>query len=105
MIWRETGAQAEADTDMESHPLHRRRILVVDDYIDSAISLAQLLALQGHEVQVAHSAAEAIKLAEAFRPTVILTDICMPEMDGYEAARHIRSQPWGQHILICAVTG
>jgi CheY-like chemotaxis protein len=59
----------------------------------------------GHDVQTAHDGLEAIQAAAAFRPDVIFLDIGMPRMNGYEAARHIRQQPWGKNIMLVAVTG
>lgn len=66
------------------------RILIADDNLDSATSLAALLQLMGHEIQVAYDGLEAITKAEAFYPDLILLDIGMPEVNGYEAARRIR---------------
>ena len=83
----------------------KRRILVVDDNRDSALSMAKLLKLLGNEVRLAHDGVDAIEAAEAFRPEVILMDVGMPRLNGYEATRRIREQPWGRPIRIIALTG
>jgi PAS domain S-box-containing protein len=83
----------------------QRRILVVDDNRDAASSLATLLKLSGHEVHTVHDGAEAVEAAERFRPEVVLMDVGMPRLNGYEAARRIREQPWGQDTVIIALTG
>ncbi len=82
-----------------------RRILVVDDNQDSAASMAMMLQLLGNEIGTAHDGVEAIELAEKLRPQVILMDIGMPRLNGYEATRHIREQPWGRDMVIIALTG
>ncbi len=82
-----------------------RRILVVDDNRDGAASMALMLKLTGSEVQTAHDGIEAVEVAETFRPQVILMDMGMPRLNGYEATRRIRQQPWGRSVLIIAVTG
>ena len=86
-------------------PTARRRILVVDDSRDSAISLAKLLELLGNEVHTAHDGVAAVEAANEFRPEIILMDVGMPRLNGYEATRCIREQPWGQSIVIVALTG
>ena len=83
----------------------RRRILVVDDNRDAAASLAMMLSLLGHDTRTAHDGLEAVELAEAFRPDVMLLDIGLPKLNGYDACRRIREQPWGQGMFIVAVTG
>jgi PAS domain S-box-containing protein len=83
----------------------KRRILVVDDNRDSADSMALMLQLLGNEIRTAHDGLEAVELAEQFRPQVILMDIGMPRLSGYEATRHIREQPWGRDMTIIALTG
>jgi PAS domain S-box-containing protein len=83
----------------------RRRILVVDDNRDSANSMAMMLEFRGNDVAAAHDGVEAVKAAESFGPEVILMDVGMPRLDGYEATRRIREQPWGQPIIIIALTG
>ena len=83
----------------------RHRILVVDDNTDVAGSLAGALRLMGHEVRVACDGQEAVANAAALQPQVILMDLGMPGMDGYEAARRIRAMPWGATPLIVAMTG
>jgi len=82
-----------------------RRILLADDLVDSVDSLSMLLRLMGHTVWTAQDGAEAFALAEVHRPEVLLLDLGMPRMDGYEACRRIREQPWGREMLIVAVTG
>jgi CheY-like chemotaxis protein/two-component sensor histidine kinase len=82
-----------------------RRILVVDDNKDSATSLASLLELLGNELRTAHDGAQAVAIAQEFRPELILMDVGMPRVNGYEAARRIREQPWGQGATIIALTG
>jgi CheY-like chemotaxis protein len=81
------------------------RVLVVDDNRDSAISLAMLLKLTGNETQTAHDGMEAVEAAAAFLPDVVLLDIGLPKLNGYEAARKIRDQPWGQRMILVALTG
>jgi PAS domain S-box-containing protein len=81
------------------------RILVADDNRDAADTLALILELDGHEVQKAYDGLEALKLAEEFRPQIALLDIGMPHMDGYQTARRIRDRPWGDSVLLVALTG
>ncbi|HEX8200363.1 MAG TPA: PAS domain S-box protein, partial [Isosphaeraceae bacterium] len=84
----------------------RRRVLVVDDNVDAATSLAKLLArLMGQEVRVAHDGPDALGLAGEFRPEVVLLDIGMPGMDGYEVARRLRGRPECERALLVALTG
>jgi CheY-like chemotaxis protein len=82
-----------------------RRILIVDDNKDSAESLAMLLEITGHRTFVVHDGLEAIAAAEAHRPEVMLLDIGMPRLNGYEVCRRVRQQPWGEEIKIIALTG
>jgi two-component system CheB/CheR fusion protein len=86
-------------------PVTGRRILVVDDNRDAATSLATLLELTGHEAHVAYDGAEAIDKATTLRPHVVLLDIGLPEINGYEAARLIRKEPWGKSMTLVALTG
>ncbi|HEY7642795.1 MAG TPA: response regulator [Steroidobacteraceae bacterium] len=83
----------------------RHRILVADDNPDALESLALLLECDGHEVWKAANGAEAFELAEKCKPHLALLDIGMPVLDGYEAARRIRSQAWGKHMMLVALSG
>ncbi|MGQ0594541.1 MAG: chemotaxis protein CheB [Gammaproteobacteria bacterium] len=85
-------------------PTIARRILVVDDNRDSAESLTMLLNLAGHETRIAYDGLEAVEAAATFRPDVILLDIGLPILNGFEAARKIREQ-WGQDMVLVALTG
>ncbi len=96
---REKAAIPEKPTPMS------RRILVVDDYGESADTLADLLRLDGNDVEIAHDGLEALETAAIFRPAVVLLDVAMPKLNGYEAARKIREQPWGKSTVLIAVTG
>ena len=82
-----------------------RRILVVDDNRDSAESMAMLLQLEGHEVRVVHDGETALQSADAFRPDVVLLDIGMPQMNGYEVARRLRASQGARQMTLIAVTG
>lgn len=82
-----------------------RRILVVDDNEDSAETLSMLLGLAGHETLLAFDGMEAVNAAASFRPDVILMDIGLPKLNGYEAAAEIRRQPWGEAMMLVALTG
>jgi CheY-like chemotaxis protein len=81
-----------------------RRILIADDYAGTAENLARLLRSYGDDVQTAIDGLQAIALAEKFRPEFVLLDICMPNLNGYEAAKRIRQQPWGRDIVLIAFT-
>jgi PAS domain S-box-containing protein len=82
-----------------------RRILVVDDNRDAALTMAMLLKLTGNELQTAHDGLEAVSKAAEFQPEIVLLDIGMPVMNGYDACRAMRQQPWGKQMRIVALTG
>jgi PAS domain S-box-containing protein len=98
-------AQQHLQTNGEVVPLLSRRILVADDFPQSAETLARLLRQEGNEVEVAQDGIEALESAARFLPDVVVLDIAMPKLDGYEAARKIRAQPWGKHMVLIALTG
>jgi signal transduction histidine kinase len=82
-----------------------RRILIVDDYEDSAICLGLMLKIMGHETLTAHDGLEAVQAAATFRPDVMLLDIGLPKLNGYEVCRRIREQPWGERMVLIALSG
>jgi PAS domain S-box-containing protein len=82
-----------------------RRILVADDFPQSAEILARLLRQDGNEVQIAQDGIEAVEAAAEFRPDVAVLDIAMPKLSGYDAARKIREQPWGKNMFLIALSG
>lgn len=81
------------------------RILVVDDNHDSALSMAMMLSIMGHETRTAHDGESAVSSAESFLPDVVLLDIGLPKLNGYEVAQRIRENVWGQSMFLIAVTG
>jgi signal transduction histidine kinase len=82
-----------------------RKILVVDDNRDAADSIALLLEVAGHEVRTAYDGPDALNLAAVFKPEVVILDLGLPSMDGFEIARQIEGQSWGKDIALVALTG
>jgi CheY-like chemotaxis protein len=81
------------------------RILVVDDLRDAADSMAMMLETMGHDVRTAYDGLEAVQNEATFQPNIILLDIGLPRMNGYEVARRIRDEPWGGNVALVALTG
>ena len=94
-----------ADRTEETHAMAARRILVVDDNRDSAESMAVLLRLQGHETETAFHGNDVLPTARKFRPHLILLDIGLPGMDGYEVARLIREDGEIGQVRLAAMSG
>ena len=86
-------------------PMPKLRIMVVDDYADAAESLMMLLQAEGHEVEIADCGLKAIEKAQAFYPQVVLLDIGLPDLDGYEVARRLRTLPETRDAILIALTG
>jgi CheY-like chemotaxis protein len=82
-----------------------KRVLIVDDNADALASLSMLIRTLGNETFSAQDGIEAVESAGNLRPDVILMDLGMPRINGYEAARRIREQPWGRDVLMVATTG
>jgi CheY-like chemotaxis protein len=82
-----------------------RRVLIVDDFADITTTLGELVALLGHPVCVANRGEEALDLAREFRPDLVLLDLGMPGLDGYEVARRLRAAPDGSLIELIAMSG
>jgi CheY-like chemotaxis protein len=100
---RQRSADREPGPDSVAGP--RRRILVVDDNRDAAESLGMVLTLMGNEVRTADDGLAAVEAAEEYRPDLILLDIGLPKLNGYEACRRIRERPWSEGVVIVALTG
>jgi PAS domain S-box-containing protein len=82
-----------------------RKVLVVDDNVDAAESAAMLLRLGGHQVRTVHDGPSVLKAVRDFRPEIILLDIGLPGMTGYEVAKQLRAQPEFESLLLAAMTG
>ncbi len=83
----------------------RHRVLVVDDNVDAADSLAMLLKLSGQDVIVTHNGTTALERAREHRPRLVLLDIGLPGMDGYEVCRRMRAEPLTEKAVMVALTG
>lgn len=81
------------------------RLLIVDDYFDSADSLAMLMNMEGHQARVAYDGATALELAQSFQPDAVLLDLGLPGLNGYEVARQLREIPGLHNVLLIAMTG
>lgn len=86
-------------------PAVRRRVLLCEDNRDVARSVARLVRVFGHEIRVAFDGREALQIGSEFRPDVVLMDIGLPGMNGYDVGREIRSRPWGSALALIALTG
>ena len=98
---------ARVDAEVQSAPAigGARRVLVVDDNGDAAESLAALLEMLGNDVRTANDGESGMTVAESFRPDIMLLDIGMPKLNGYDACRRIREQSWGSDMVLVAMTG
>jgi CheY-like chemotaxis protein len=86
-------------------PAQTSRVLVVDDNMDAADMLVMMLQMFGHEVQAAYTGQTALETAVEYQPDVVLLDIGLPDMNGYEVARHLRQQPQTKDVKLIAMTG
>jgi CheY-like chemotaxis protein len=94
-------ASEDRSADLQSD----RRVLVADDNEDSAQSLAMMLKMMGSETKTAHDGVEALEVGAAFEPHLVLLDIGMPRMNGYDTARRMRQESWGGSAMLVAMTG
>ena len=102
----QAGAGAPATPDATAgKPPRAQRILIADDNEDAATSLGMYLEMSGHEVRVATDGAQALAIAQEFRPDIAVLDIAMPRLDGLEAARALRAFPWGAQMRLIALSG
>src|SRR4030095_1338926 len=106
MIAENPMAEVNTNTVAAVTPAPRRfRILVVHDNHASALSFAMMLSIMGHETRTAHDGESAVATAESFLPEVVLLDIGLPKLNGYEVAQRIREKSWGASMFLIAVTG
>ncbi len=103
MVSKSSKEAKPSETVLPSSPT--ARVLVVDDNVDAAESTGMILRLSGHDVQVAYSGQSALEMAVEYQPNVILLDIGLPEMDGYEIARRLRQRPQLSKVWLIALTG
>jgi CheY-like chemotaxis protein len=90
---------------MRTTPIARRKVLLIDDNADMRQTLAICLSIQGHEVSEAGDGVTADRLAADFAPDVVIIDIGLPEIDGYEVARRLRAGPSTRDVRLIALTG
>ena len=91
--------------DKSNTPAGKQPLLLIDDNADAALTLAMLLKLKGYLVHTRTSGRTGLEAAEQLRPTAILLDLGMPDLDGYETCRLLRQQPWGKQVPVIALTG
>ena len=83
----------------------QRRVLIVEDRREIAKALTRLLEANGHTTHIAYDGQQGVEAAREFRPDIVLVDVGLPVLDGYETCRRIRSEQWGQHMVLVALTG
>ena len=98
-------SESIAPIETAKQPAQTSRVLVVDDNMDAADMLVMMLQMSGHEVQAAYFGQTALEIAVEYQPDVVLLDIGLPDMDGYEVARHLRQQPQTKDVWLIAMTG
>jgi CheY-like chemotaxis protein/two-component sensor histidine kinase len=98
-------SESIAPLETAKQPVHTSRVLVVDDNMDAADMLVVMLQMFGHEVQATYSGQTALETAVAYQPDCVLLDIGLPDMNGYEVARHLRQQPQTKDVRLIAMTG
>jgi signal transduction histidine kinase/ActR/RegA family two-component response regulator len=99
------GAEAAAEPAAKVPTSSLRRVLVVDDNVDAADTLAQLLRIEGFNARKSHNGAEALAIAQDFQPQVAFVDVNMPGMSGFQVAAALRAQPWAAGLRLVALTG
>jgi two-component system CheB/CheR fusion protein len=92
-------------TDLTGPSAGPLRVLIIEDNADAAESLALLLALDGHQARVASTGREACRMAASFAPQLVLLDLLLPDIDGYEVARRLRALPATANTMLVAMTG
>ncbi len=98
--------QPHIAAEQEDKPVPQRcKVLIVDDDEDTVTSLSIMLRILGHEVLSAYDGVQALETAKSFQPDVVLLDIALPRMNGYEVARRIRQESWGENMKLVALTG
>jgi CheY-like chemotaxis protein len=90
---------------MDQSPPSNPQVLVIEDNLDAARTLGTVLTLWGYRVQLAHTGPDGVKAAQASRPQIVLCDIGLPGMDGYEVARTLRATPDTRNARLIAITG
>jgi DNA-binding response OmpR family regulator len=105
LVLEQVNATGDHDRGEEETSGSSLRILIVDDNRDAADSVGLMLQSTGNEICVAYDGEDAVRAADRFRPQVVLLDIGLPKLNGYEACRRIRKQPWGRNMVVIAVTG
>ncbi len=98
-------AEVSGDDDEAVAPKSSLRILIVEDNRDGADSLSEMLKMMGNDTRTAYDGQQGVDMAGEYRPDVILLDIGLPKLNGYEACRLIREQPWGKGVALIAMTG
>lgn len=105
LVVAERGSTESVRNSTESMSQPGRRVLVVDDNTDAAESLRMVLEMHGHEVQTSYDGSRALDLVKSFMPEVVLLDLGLPGMDGFDVAKRIRSMPNGRAMRLIALTG
>ena len=101
----DASATPPADTAESAADTPTRRVLLADDNVDGAETMGMLLESNGHEIHLAHSGTAALEAVKRLKPDIVILDIGMPDMDGYEVAERIRHEAWGKKLKLIAITG
>ena len=105
IVVEQTYPRQVSDDGDQAQPTSDLRILVVDDNLHVAKSFAMILTLMGNNVHTAHDGEEAVTAAREFQPQLVLCDIGLPKLNGYEACRQMKAQAWDKNMILIAVTG